>query len=394
MILGESMGNITTSVENPAVTQDKRTRIRTVQISTLEKLFSFKIDPYELLLEGPAIVPCPSGPMLMYHNETHHVEELAAYLRGEEYSADDIMRLMQDWPREGEVKDSITERKVESFFIRCTDGIFQASTAMLRRRFQLIDDFITDTGYTSIVLAYTLAEVEGAIIGDQYTPLSQCYNCLLYLNPKSNLYPFYHDMSGMTMEQVSYLASKITPSERDELLLTLNRHTHLHLPFHNNLMLLVNFPSFRRAGHFSSVFFESYPSFFFVIQRDLEYRRGANARIFLDWFLAADFTRDVTTLSYPPQTIIAHLIDSIIWVLSEIYVTDKELGYLLAVLGVRHDSLKNTEMEVLLPYDILPPFVPSKCVEEIVSNLIRARPSNSLPMPINQVAFALGPLRG
>lgn len=382
-------GNMGNAPSGPTRTTQ---RITPLYLSTLERLFSFRVDP-EALFEDEVLISSDrsENPYMTHYPYAHHADELAACLRGEEYDTEDVCALLGQWRAGSKIRDCIRERgNTTTFSFQCTDGVYTASEAMLRRRFQLIDDYVEDTGDLHMSLPYSAGEVHDAVNARVELRLATCYDALLHLNPKSNLYPFYYDMEDITMEQVSYLASRITEEERDQLFLTLNRDTHLKLPSHTTPMLLASFPSFRRPTPFTARLFQAYPSFYFKLWCGVNCIEG-QARLFLDWLMTADFTRDASTLCHRPHGVIRELVNCVISVLSEIAVSDEELGYLMALLGVRHGSLKNMETKVLLPYDLLPPILPPVTIGEIVANLHVMRSDH--PIPLNQIAMALDVLR-
>lgn len=366
------MGNGTSLIEERKIYVS---RPFTLQISTIEKLYTFNMDPYETLFD-PYIHPPRSEDIhksvMVHYDCGPHVEELAACLRGEPYNGTEVGYVLATcgYQNVTMIQSIASRAEDKNFVIRCSDGFITARLSTLRRRFQLIDDYFADTGSRSITLGYTTNEVRLAIDLHPWYSLVECYECLLHLNPKSNLYFFHYGMDGATMEQISYLAGRITRAERDALVLSSKRGKKgLLLPDDSTITLLAIFPSFSRPSTLAPLFYASYPSFYFLVQCRKDYRMASHSRTFLTWLLDADFTEDAHTLCHTPGEVIADLMDSIAWILRDTIVTEKELGYLMAMLGVRHLSLGNTETEVLLPYNLLPPIQSREAIVNVTTLL-------------------------
>jgi hypothetical protein len=161
------------------------------------------------------------------HCEDHaNVEELMVCIGGDDYSLIDAVNIREMFPTISDINirnfQCANAEPVKYVYVICTDRTMLHPEATLRRRFQLIDDYLNDNPIpdgeeASITLPFSYMEVSDAFQSSQFYSLLPSYDALCYLNPKSNLYFFYYDLDGISLDILTKLSNNLTAEERANL---------------------------------------------------------------------------------------------------------------------------------------------------------------------------------
>lgn len=186
-------------------------------------------------------------------------EEFVACLKGQDY----CYRVCRERVAR-QFHSVIKEDAGEQLTITCSDGTTRRSVAMLRRRFHLVDDYLTEhPEEKSIKIPYTVYEVSQVILASERASLRYCYACLCHLNPKDSYYPFLFNLESMTLGHIDSLYRNFTEEEQDKLIQYAMTHDVI-LPSLRMPYLLAVFPTVSRNSLLmETVFLERYPSYLF-----------------------------------------------------------------------------------------------------------------------------------
>ena len=174
--------------------------------------------------------------------------------------------------REGDdyaLEDLIEDREVttpplpekDPFILTTNDGgEVVASKASLRRRYQLIDDYLSDfPEETSMAIPYSKEVLEATVSCKGM--LCDVYDCLSHLNPFSAMYYLYHDTKGTSAERIIQVARLCTEEEVSSILDSIEENS-LQPPHHG---LGVNFLGVvlqaYKDGENAQAIFSAYPSY-------------------------------------------------------------------------------------------------------------------------------------
>lgn len=246
----------------------------------------------------------------MRHVIDHHaVEDLIGVLNGDFATLASLFALLN-------VPDSTIARILSAvstghrkparlMTVACTDGTDLGHVARLRRRFQYIDDFVEEFPDASLIrVPFTNNELCQSMMPSLLAPgkLSECYKCLLYLNPKSNLYPLSLDQKGMTLELAVDFASRLTEEERKSLM-AYGARRGFFVPTTEGPGILGLVDSVRDRVTLMRSLFPNHPSFCYIGTRKLE---KDESRVLLMW----DFSEDSKNLLFDETHVIEVLRDA------------------------------------------------------------------------------------
>lgn len=208
----------------------------------------------------------PLQKMYSSHNFVS-VEEQVACLKGEPFDREVLFNACTD---RSDLSHTViggtlaSAEKGSDIELLCVDGEVVLNKEVLMRRFHLIDDYFTDHPQEkSITLPFTTDEVLASvwIRGN----LVDCYNCLLHLNPKSNLYPFLFGMVGLPYSIFLSFARSVCEEETKTLLDFAYRTMPNYVVPERRVPYTLNiFPSVaRNRDLMKSIFCGNYPSYLF-----------------------------------------------------------------------------------------------------------------------------------
>lgn len=270
------------------------------------------------------------------------LEELVACLRGESYCWKACCRYVPARGREYEILETNSGSRLR---IICSDASLEYSTAMLRRRFQFVDDYLTEhPDEKSIRVPYTAAEVR-TVIAKYGHSLSQCYNCLAHFNPKSNIYPFYFDLEGIPLTIIENLSRNVTEKEK-ECLVRYVLERNIKLPSLSMPHLLVVFPCVARdKALMEALFLEKHPSYLFCHTMERRSDWYSTAQEAASRLLTWDFSVDMDELYYSETETLRRVKDLIDSCLEDVEASGLEA--LCELLGIA--------VPVVLPYGVTIP---------------------------------------
>lgn len=168
------------------------------------------------------------------HDVEHspNVVELVALLNGRPYfplAVSSILSLLS--PDEYATRRCVQSIEECDLTVECLDGSLLYPSRMLRERFNLFDDFLTEhPNATSVHVPYTKREVGYAVYGSNVAQLSTFYTCVCHLNPKSNTYWFLFNLRGMPSSKIVALGKMLTADEREALILYQSRLKYPDVP--------------------------------------------------------------------------------------------------------------------------------------------------------------------
>jgi hypothetical protein len=208
-----------------------------------------------------------------YHRtDSFNVEEVVAFLTGESYSRCLVLReIAQLLPMTeigilGEIEDIFSQQTERTLDLICADNSARFQVDTLRRRFQLIDDYLEDNPTeTSITLPFSRVIMLTCVIIPMSHRLIWHYDALCYLNPKSNIYWFRFDLTDFPIEKVLEIASRFTKEEKRNIVNYALRNN-FKLASRKRRYILTAFTSvMHNQKLMEAIYLEQYPSYLFCL---------------------------------------------------------------------------------------------------------------------------------
>jgi hypothetical protein len=207
---------------------------------------------------------------LIYFEDHSCIEEVIACITGDGYDSLSINTALEEFPTFVILRTNFQElhRDSKQIALVCTDKTISYPEATLRRRFQLIDDYLNDNPIpdgeeASITLPFSSGEISKIIRPTDQKLLLSDYDTLCYLNPKSNLYFFYYNLTGINLDVLTKLSNNLTVEERANLVQYGTRRG-WKVPSTEGIYILGLLDSVRNEREFMIEIYEkSYPSYLF-----------------------------------------------------------------------------------------------------------------------------------
>jgi hypothetical protein len=193
-----------------------------LQINTPNGLYTFRERDTKPGASSLLWVILPPSHSFLHYEDHTCIEEVAACIAGNDYNEPSIHKVLRSFDAHViEGRDWYEYRhNVDNMRLICTDTVLYVPI-VLRRRFQLIDDYLIDNPtpegeVPSITLPFAAREVR-LINPLRPLDLASSYNILCYLNPKSNLSYFYCNLKGVSLDILTKLSNNLTVEERANL---------------------------------------------------------------------------------------------------------------------------------------------------------------------------------
>lgn len=286
---------------------------------------------------------------IVHYSNTLAVEELVHCLRGEPHYWWSAFFVIEDLANRG--AHYITQPFLECKMISlvCNNGTMSYPESLLRRRFQLIDDFLTDNpSETQIAIPYSAREMQNAIEASDLVTLTDIYDLLAHLNPKNNTYYFYFSLANSIPATLLDLASRFTREERTNLLhYGLRKKAvipNTELPFTLSLFHSVEYTN---KSLMETIYKERYPGYLFCKL----YHRAEQHFALLDCvesLFSWDFTADKDD-AYYDESVVVETIYKVMEMSREIVFSLEQLGVAL-----------NRDAPTTLPYGVT---LPSRVID-------------------------------
>lgn len=208
-----------------------------------------------------------------------------------------------------------------------------------------MDDFFENFPEArQVSIPFTVAELQEVIGGS----LARCYNCLLYLNPKSNLYPLHLDQKGMSLGKLGELTARLTEEERKSLS-DYGRRRGYFVPDETGLGILGLMDSVRCNAELMLELFPSHPSFAFIAAVTCNKKvlhPWKLGRYLLDW----DFSKDADDLLFDEKEIV----EALSQVVTALHIFCKTTEEVLRIARIFVPSFNSVSCvtPLLMPYDV------------------------------------------
>jgi hypothetical protein len=247
------------------------------------------------------------------------------------------LRCLIDDVAKGEV---LGHPRGKSFRIICNDGAVETEIGTLKHRFQLIEDFCSDNPLEdTITLPFNRVEIKEAIRPGHHSDFKLYQAALHYLNPHSNLYPFYYDLSNCSLSELTELADKLTEGERRNIE-TCGTHLGYRTPSREGVNILALVPNVKKNITTMSTLFPDKPSFVFCQASP----SPKKLQILLNW----DFSKDKDEFIFPLEEVINAVNESLEYVFGLLLSLEEVKKYA----SIAFPTKSTRPIKFTLPYDV------------------------------------------
>lgn len=282
----------------------------------------------------------------MKHKSNHYdVEELIDFMKGTiTVDLPQLLHFLDIPATRASHLDALAGDSVEPpISFNMSDGSIIKCNSGLRRRFQLIDDYFTEyPDRNEMDIPFSCTVFLDSIYGLASDKLTTCYHCLAYLNPKSNVYPFYFNPKGITLPALTHLVSRLTEEERVALEQYGDRMG-IKLPRKDGIAILGVLDTYRADLNVMALLFPNHPSYVWCSVVDNHANKHHALFPYVDSLLNWDFSLDRDEFFFETDKVI-ELVERVI---REANGTDMDVG------SIRKLACFITEpTEVMGPYDV------------------------------------------
>lgn len=307
-------------------------------------------------------------------------EDFAAWLHGEDTCATFVGLMLQGIPTDYRKALKLPERPPinERVKVVCKDGELDYSKARLRRHYHFFDDYFSEFPNEESVEVPFDKEVVANVVSCSGV-LLESYECLSYFNPKEALTYFQFDTTGSDPDLLSLLVSRLADKDRKNIL-EARRANGKNYPLPEEGVgigilgyILEEHNDIASLHHF----FSKYPSYLtfadshnraaLLLTAEYNSREYWNEKGSSQQWLSGFFTQVFMSKDFKTAT------------------EDVRRGYskrVLAMLGVRHKTFDNVELDVIPPYhidtrDFLQALVAANTINYSISFLKLASPGKT-----------------
>lgn len=286
------------------------------------------------------------------HRVNHHcVEEIMDFMRGRiKMPIRNILQLLEISSDRADFLVSYEEAIVSERMVTiiCTTGTIPYSLDNLRRRFQLVDDYFSEyPDATEINVPYDLGTLMACLRWTLGTLLNRCHPCIAYLNPKSNLYPFYFSPRRAPLALLETLAARLTPEERKALEAYGDRMS-VALPKKDGVCLLAVLEHFRADLDIMRGLFPEYPSYAFCACASYHKDRNHGLYELVVPLLTWDFSADKDNFIFEYGEVMA-IVEAVVASVNDEDLTERQIRQAARMIAST-DSL--SDVTVMAPYDV------------------------------------------